>query len=60
MLERHWARRPALHRTRPRFDFGPPGEITGPPLLSEQAKNNILGLSAAPIFHLDPTPVMQL
>ena len=30
------------------------------PFLSEQSKKNILGLNAARIFNLDPTPVKQL
>ena len=32
----------------------------GLPFLSEQAKRNILGLNAARIFNLDPTPVKKL
>jgi uncharacterized protein len=30
------------------------------PFLSEQAKRNILGLNAARIFNLDPTPRKKL
>ncbi len=44
----------------PHFDFDLPQEITDLPFLSEQAKRNILGLNAARIFNLDPTPVKQL
>jgi hypothetical protein len=44
----------------PHFDFDLPSEITDLPFLSEQAKKNILGLNAARIFNLDPTPVKQL
>ena len=44
----------------PHFDFDLPSEITDLPFLSEQAKRNILGLNAARIFNLDPTPVKQL
>jgi predicted TIM-barrel fold metal-dependent hydrolase len=44
----------------PHFDFDLPNEITDLPFLSDQAKRNILGLNAARIFHLDPTPVKQL
>jgi predicted TIM-barrel fold metal-dependent hydrolase len=41
----------------PHFDFDLPSEITDLKFLSEQAKRNILGLNAAKIFNLDPTPV---
>ena len=34
--------------------------VTDLPFLSEQSKRNILGLNAARIFNLDPTPVKQL
>ena len=44
----------------PHFDFDLPSEITDLPFLSEQTKRNILGLNAARIFNLDPTPVKQL
>ena len=44
----------------PHFDFDLPSEITDLPFLSEQSKRNILGLNAARIFNLDPTPVKQL
>ena len=44
----------------PHFDFDLPSEIIDLPFLSEQSKRNILGLNAARIFHLDPTPVKQL
>ena len=44
----------------PHFDFDLPSEITDLPFLSEQSKKNILGLNAARIFNLDPTPVKQL
>ena len=44
----------------PHFDFDLPQEICDLPFLSEQAKRNILGLNAARIFNLDPTPVKKL
>jgi predicted TIM-barrel fold metal-dependent hydrolase len=40
----------------PHFDFDLPSAIYDLPFLSETAKRNILGLSAARIFNLDPTP----
>ena len=40
----------------PHFDFDLPQEITDLPFLSEEAKRNILGLNAARLFNLDPTP----
>uniref|UniRef100_UPI003100C296 amidohydrolase family protein n=1 Tax=Neorhizobium sp. EC2-8 TaxID=3129230 RepID=UPI003100C296 len=40
----------------PHFDFDLPQEIYDLPFLSEQAKRNILGLNAAKLFNLDPTP----
>jgi predicted TIM-barrel fold metal-dependent hydrolase len=40
----------------PHFDFDLPSAIYDLPFLSEQAKRNILGLNAARIFGLDPTP----
>jgi predicted TIM-barrel fold metal-dependent hydrolase len=44
----------------PHFDFDLPQEICDLPFLTEQAKRNILGLNAAHIFNLDPTPVKKL
>jgi len=44
----------------PHFDFDLPQEICDLPFLTEQAKRNILGLNAARIFNLDPTPVKKL
>ena len=44
----------------PHFDFDLPQEITDLPFLSEQAKRNFLGLNAARIVNLDPTPGKQL
>jgi predicted TIM-barrel fold metal-dependent hydrolase len=44
----------------PHFDFDLPQEICDLPFLNEQAKRNILGLNAARIFNLDPTPVKKL
>ena len=44
----------------PHFDFDLPQEICDLPYLSEQAKRNILGLNAARIFGLDPTPRKKL
>ncbi len=44
----------------PHYDFDLPQEICDLPFLSEQAKRNILGLNAARIFNLDPTPVKKL
>jgi predicted TIM-barrel fold metal-dependent hydrolase len=38
----------------PHFDFDTPSVIHDLPFLDEQAKRNILGLSAAKIFGLDP------
>jgi predicted TIM-barrel fold metal-dependent hydrolase len=40
----------------PHWDFDAPSSITTLPFLNEQAKRNILGLNAARIFGLDPTP----
>jgi predicted TIM-barrel fold metal-dependent hydrolase len=40
----------------PHFDFDLPSAIYDLPFLTEQAKRNILGLNAARIFGLDPTP----
>ena len=40
----------------PHFDFDLPSTIWDLPFLTEQAKRNILGLNAARIFGLDPTP----
>jgi predicted TIM-barrel fold metal-dependent hydrolase len=40
----------------PHFDFDLPQEIYDLPFLSEQAKRNILGLNAARLFNIDPTP----
>jgi predicted TIM-barrel fold metal-dependent hydrolase len=40
----------------PHFDFDLPSTIYDLPFLTEQAKRNILGLNAARIFGLDPTP----
>jgi predicted TIM-barrel fold metal-dependent hydrolase len=37
----------------PHWDFDPPSAITTLPLLSEQAKRNILGLNAARLFNLE-------
>jgi hypothetical protein len=44
----------------PHFDFDLPSTIYDLPFLSEQAKRNILGLNAARIFGLDPTPRKKL
>jgi uncharacterized protein len=44
----------------PHFDFDLPAVIHDLPFLSEQAKRNILGLNAARIFNLDPTPRKKL
>ena len=44
----------------PHFDFDLPATIYDLPFLTEQAKRNILGLNAARIFHLDPTPRKKL
>ena len=44
----------------PHFDFDLPSEILDLPFLSEQSKKNILGLNAARIFNLDPTPVKKI
>src|SRR5260370_22675749 len=44
----------------PHYDFDLPQEICDLPFLTEQAKRNILGLNAARIFNLDPTPVQKL
>ena len=44
----------------PHYDFDLPQEICDLPFLSEPAKRNILGLNAARIFNLDPTPVKKL
>lgn len=44
----------------PHFDFDLPSTIYDLPFLSEQAKRNILGLNAARIFNLDPTPRKKL
>ncbi len=40
----------------PHWDFDLPSSILGFDFLDEQAKRNILGLSAAHLFGLDPTP----
>jgi predicted TIM-barrel fold metal-dependent hydrolase len=37
----------------PHWDFDPPSSITKLPFLDEQAKRNILGLSAAKLFGLE-------
>ena len=42
------------------YDFDLPQEICDLPFLNQQAKRNILGLNAARIFNLDPTPVKKL
>jgi uncharacterized protein len=44
----------------PHFDFDLPQEICDLPFLDEQAKRNVLGLNAARLFNLDPTPVKKL
>jgi len=44
----------------PHFDFDLPSVIYDLPFLSEQTKRNILGLNAAQIFHLDPSPRKKL
>jgi predicted TIM-barrel fold metal-dependent hydrolase len=44
----------------PHFDFDLPSSIIDQPFLSTEAKKNILGLNAARVFGLDPTPVKQL
>ena len=44
----------------PHFDFDLPQMIFDQPFLSEAAKRNILGLNAARIFNLDPTPRKNL
>jgi uncharacterized protein len=44
----------------PHFDFDLPQTIYDLPFLGEQAKRNILGLNAARIFNLDPTPRKNL
>jgi predicted TIM-barrel fold metal-dependent hydrolase len=44
----------------PHFDFDLPQEICDLNFLTEQAKRNILGLNAARLFNLDPTPVKKL
>jgi predicted TIM-barrel fold metal-dependent hydrolase len=44
----------------PHYDFDLPQEICDLPFLTDQAKRNILGLNAARIFNLDPTPVKKL
>ncbi|MFG1358455.1 amidohydrolase family protein [Xanthobacter pseudotagetidis] len=44
----------------PHFDFDLPQMICDLPFLDEQAKKNILGLNAARIFNLDPTPRKNL
>jgi len=44
----------------PHYDFDLPAAIYDLPFLSERAKRNILGLNAARIFHLDPTPRKRL
>jgi predicted TIM-barrel fold metal-dependent hydrolase len=44
----------------PHFDFDLPSVIYDLPFLSEQTKRNILGLNAARIFHLDPSPRKKL
>jgi predicted TIM-barrel fold metal-dependent hydrolase len=40
----------------PHWDFDAPSTITKLPFLKEQAKRNILGLSAARLFNLDVPP----
>ena len=44
----------------PHFDFDLPQMIYDLPFLTEHAKRNILGLNAARIFGLDPTPCKKL
>jgi predicted TIM-barrel fold metal-dependent hydrolase len=44
----------------PHFDFDLPQMICELGCLSEQAKRNIMGLNAARIFNLDPTPRKKL
>jgi predicted TIM-barrel fold metal-dependent hydrolase len=44
----------------PHFDFDLPQEIYDLPFLTEQAKRNILGLNAAKLFNIDPTPRKDL
>ncbi len=44
----------------PHFYLYLPQDICDLPFLAEQAKRNILGLNAARLFNLDPTPVKKL
>ena len=44
----------------PHFDFNLPQMICELSCLSEQAKRNIMGINAARIFNLDPTPRKKL
>ena len=44
----------------PHWDMDLPSTIYDLPFLSEQGKRNILGLNAARLFNLDPTPVKKL
>jgi predicted TIM-barrel fold metal-dependent hydrolase len=44
----------------PHFDFDLPQVICDLPFLTEQAKRNILGLNAARLYNLDPTPRKKL
>ena len=44
----------------PHFDFDLPSESSTCRSCREQAKRNILGLNAARIFDLDPTPRKKL
>jgi uncharacterized protein len=44
----------------PHFDFDLPQMICELSCLSEQAKRNIMGINAARIFNLDPTPRKKL
>ncbi|MBB6309063.1 amidohydrolase family protein [Xanthobacter tagetidis] len=44
----------------PHFDFDLPQMICDLPFIDEQAKRNILGLNAARLFNLDPTPRKNL
>jgi len=44
----------------PHYDFDLPQMICDLPFLTEQAKRNILGLNAARLFGLDPTPRKKL
>ena len=44
----------------PHWDFDLPSTIYDLPFLSEQAKRNILGGTAAKVFNLDPKPVKKI